>query len=137
MAVGQYNNWMPPNNNWPNGAWQWNAPYQQQPQINNNQEPINNILRVTGPESAKAYPLPRKSSVVLFDADNPIFYLKTTDDGGFPNPLRSFTFEEIKSIETPAVNEQIDTSNFATKDDLDILRKSVLEVKDMLEGLVS
>ena len=101
---------------------------QQQPQ-----KPENNIIRVTGPESAKAYPLGRDSAIVLFDAKNPIFYLKTTDDGGFPLPLRTFRFEEI--IEQPP--EPIDTSNFATKSDLEDLEKNISELKNLLEGLVN
>lgn len=136
MPAGQYNNWMP--NNWNN--WQWNQSYQQQPQLNNmnnTRNPINNILKVTGPESAKAYPLGRDSSVVLFDADNPVFYLKTTDDGGFPLPLRTFSFEEIKTPEVQPVVEQIDTSNFVTKNDLETLQNDISELKNMLEGLVS
>ena len=137
MPVGQYNGWMP-NNNWNNG-WQWNQqqPYQQQTNNINNRQPINNILRVTGPESAKAYSIPADSSVVLFDAENPVFYLKTTDDGGFPHPLRTFSFEEMKTPDTQQPTEQIDTSNFATKDDLEILQKNIHELKDLLEGLVN
>ncbi len=131
MPAGQYNGWMPNNNN-----WQWNQPYQQQQQLNNRNS-INNIFRVTGPESAKAYPLGRDSSVVLFDADNPVFYLKTTDDGGFPLPLRTFSFEEIKTPEVQPVVEQIDTSNFVTKDDLEGLQNNISELKNMLEGLVN
>ena len=100
------------------------------------QHPTNNIIRVTGPESAKAYPLGERSSVVLFDAENPIFYLKTTDDGGFPNPLRSFSFEEIIP-ETQPQSEQVDTSSFVTKNDLESLEQDISELKDMLEGLVS
>ena len=138
MPIGQYNNWMP--NNWSNG-WQWNQPQVNniQPQINNVQQPVNNILRVTGPESAKAYSIPAKSSVVLFDAENPIFYLKTTDDGGFPHPLRVFTFEELKTSETlqPVNQEQFDVSNFATKEDLAMLETNVNEIKEILEGLVN
>lgn len=109
-------------------------PYQSQQ--NNLQQSVNNILRVTGPESAKAYTLPANSSVILFDAENPIFYLKTTDDGGFPHALRTFTFEELKTEDQPVV-EPIDTSNFVTKEDLEILEKNITEVKDMLEGLVN
>lgn len=92
-----------------------------------------NIIRVTGPESAKAYGIGRDSVVVLFDANNPIFYIKSTDDGGFPLPLRTFKFEEI--IEQP--QEPIDTSNFATKNDLEDLEKNIAELKDLLEGLVN
>ena len=133
MSMGQYN-WIPPNNHWP-GTWQWNgnSPYQS-PQLNNNTniQPVNNLLRVTGPESAKAYSLPPNSDVVLFDSENPIFYWKSTDDSGFAT-LRTFIFEEQKAVEP----QQIDNSNFATKDDLDILKKNILDMKEILEGLVN
>jgi hypothetical protein len=115
-------------------------PYQQQSNSMNNiqQQPVNNLLRVTGPESAKAYSLPPNSNVVLFDADNPIFYLKSTDDSGFAN-LRTFTFEEQKPVEIQPqpITEQIDTSNFVTKDDLKALKNDFSELKEMLEGLVN
>lgn len=132
MPAGQYNNWMSPNM----GQWT-NLPYQQH-NINNIQQPINNLLRVTGPESAKAYPLPPNSDIVLFDANNPIFYWKSTDDSGFTT-LRTFTFEEQKVVEPQPQSavETIDTSNFATKDDLNILTNNVIEMKEILEGLVS
>ena len=89
-----------------------------------------------GPESAKTYPLPPKSDVVLFDADNPIFYWKSTDDSGFAT-LKTFKFEEQKPVETQPIVEQIDTSNFATKDDLETLKDNIAEMKELLEGLVS
>ena len=104
--------------------------------MNNTRNPINNILKVTGPESAKAYSLPPDSSVILFDAENPVFYLKATDDGGFPHPLRTFSFEEIKTPENQSI-EQIDTSNFVTKNDLETLQNDISELKNMLEGLVN
>lgn len=130
------NNWMPPGNNLYVG-WPYNQSISyQQPNINNNpqqQQPVNNLLRVTGPESAKAYSLPPNSNVVLFDADNPIFYLKTTDDSGFAN-LRVFTFEEQKQAEPQS---SPDISNFATKDDLETLKTNISELKEMLEGLVN
>ena len=136
MSIGQYNNnWTPPSG-W-SGAWQnnYNNPYQP-PQLNTiNQQPVNNLLRVTGPESAKAYSLPPNSNVVLFDAENPIFYWKSTDDSGFAT-LRTFIFEEQKIAE-PSTVEQMDTSNFATKDDLSILKDNILEMKELLEGLVN
>lgn len=135
MSIGQYNNtWMP--NYW-SGGWTWNMPYQQPNNQGNNiqqQQPINNLLRVTGPESAKAYSIPPNSNVVLFDADNPIFYLKSTDDSGFAN-LRTFKFEEQKVIEVQPQVEQ--NSNSVTKNDLEALEKDISELKEMLEGLVN
>lgn len=135
MSIGQYNNnWTPPSG-W-SGAWQNNYNPYQPPQLNTiNQQPVNNLLRVTGPESAKAYSLPPNSNVVLFDAENPIFYWKSTDDSGFAT-LRTFIFEEQKAVE-PSTVEQMDTSNFATKDDLSILKDNILEMKELLEGLVN
>ena len=135
MSIGQYNNnWTPPSG-W-SGAWQNNYNPYQPPQLNTiNQQPVNNLLRVTGPESAKAYSLPPNSNVVLFDAENPIFYWKSTDDSGFAT-LRTFIFEEQKTVE-PSTVEQMDTSNFATKDDLSILKDNILEMKELLEGLVN
>ena len=99
------------------------------------QQPVSNILRVTGPESAKAYPVSPNSDVILFDGENPVFYWKSTDDSGFAS-IRTFTFEEQKQEVQPII-EQIDTSNFVTKNDLEILEKDVSELKNMLEGLVS
>ena len=107
-----------------------NMQQQQQPQ-----QSTNNIIRVTGPESAKAYPVAPNSDVILFDGENPIFYWKSTDDSGFAR-IRMFKFEEQTEIQQPTT-EQIDTSNFVTKNDLEILEKNVSELKEMLEGLVN
>lgn len=80
--------------------------------------------------------MPKKSQIVLFDSDNPIFYVKTTDDGGFPNPLRSFMFEEITPNQT-ASEPQTEASDLVTKDDLKELENNLSELKAMLEGLVN
>ena len=100
---------------------------------NNIQQPVSNILRVTGPESAKAYPVSPNSNVILFDGEKPIFYWKSTDDSGFAS-IRTFTFEEQKQEEAQPIVEQIDTSNFITRDDLKALEKDVSELKEMLKG---
>ena len=126
MAIGQYNGWMP--NHWP-----YNMQYQQP---NNTIQPIDNIIRVMGPESAKAYILPANSKVILFDADNPIFYLKTTDDSGFATNPRAFKFEEIEMPDIQQLNSN-NTSDFITRDDLKNLETDISELKEMLEGLVN
>lgn len=53
------------------------------------------ITRVTGEEGAKAYQMAPNSSAALFDGNEDIFYLKTTDGAGFPT-IRKFKFEEIQ-----------------------------------------
>ena len=98
-------------------------PYQQSYSGTSYQKPNqSNLLKVTGPESAKAYPVGPNSTVALFDGDQAIFYLKTTDDAGFAT-LRTFKFEEVSP--EPA-QQQIEVTpvqaDYVTKDDLkDIL----------------
>lgn len=53
------------------------------------------LIRVTGMDGAKAYQMPPNSVVPLFDADNDIMYVKSTDGAGFPT-IRAFTFQPIE-----------------------------------------
>lgn len=54
------------------------------------------LIRVTGMDGAKAYQMPPNSVVPLFDADNDIMYVKSTDGAGFPT-IRTFTFQPVES----------------------------------------
>lgn len=125
----------------PQGAAPYYNPYQYPQQTSMpgylqqgaRQQPQNNLLRVTGPESAKAYSLPPNSSVVLFDADNPIFYLKSTDDSGFAT-LRTFEFAE-KAPEV--VDVQAMTATDDLRNEVDGMKTDISEIKKLLEGLVS
>lgn len=99
----------------------------------------NNLLKVTGPESAKAYPIPPNSEVALFDAENPVFYVKTTDASGYPT-LRTFKFEEVPpqviDVQPAAEATQPDLSEFASKKDLDGLQADISEIKKTLKELM-
>ena len=55
-----------------------------------------NLIRVNGIEGAKAYQMNANSIVSLFDANEDIMYIKSTDGAGFPS-IRSFRFEELKA----------------------------------------
>lgn len=92
----------------------------------------NNLLKVQGPESAKAYQLGPNSTVVLFDANDPIFYLKATDDGGFAT-LRTFEFSERppETIDVKPVE-----SGYAGKDELEEIKKQLSDISEALKGLV-
>jgi hypothetical protein len=76
-------------------------PYQNpiSPNTNNfiQQQPQNNLIRVTGIDGAKAYQMSPNSSVALFDSDSDIMYVKTTDGAGFPT-IRTFKFEAIENV---------------------------------------
>lgn len=76
-------------------------PYYNQPMNNQQffqQEPTQSLIRVNGIEGAKAYQMNANSTVALFDSNNDIMYVKTTDGAGFPS-IRTFNFVEIKQNE--------------------------------------
>lgn len=79
---GNYNPYMP-------------QPFTMDPQRNQMQ-----LIRVTGMEGAKAYQMPPNSVVPLFDADNDIMYVKSTDGAGFPT-IRTFAFQPIENKQEP------------------------------------
>lgn len=72
--------------------------------------PYNNgtIVRVNGIDGAKMYQMNPNSAVALFDGNEDIFYVKTTDGAGFPS-IRTFRFEEV--LPTPMSG----TSDYMTR----------------------
>lgn len=76
----------------------------------------NNLIRVTGIEGAKAYQMNPNSSVALFDNNNDIFYVKTTDGAGFPT-IRAFKFESIEN--------NTEKTEFITREEFENLKSEV------------
>lgn len=78
------------------------------PQMNNQQifpqEQTQNLIRVNGIEGAKTYQMTPNSTVALFDSNEDIMYIKTTDGAGFPS-IRTFNFVEITQSEKSSVNQ--------------------------------
>lgn len=66
-------------------------------------QPINGLVSVTGVEGAKAYQLPPNSSMPLFDKDDDIMYVKTTDAAGYPT-LKTFRFEPVDQPTAPSAD---------------------------------
>lgn len=75
------------------------------------QQPVDNLIRVTGIDGAKAYQLPANSTVALFDANNDIMYIKTTDGAGFPS-IRAFSFAPLESATTETPTEYVARAEF-------------------------
>jgi hypothetical protein len=59
------------------------------------QMPTQNLIRVNGIDGAKAYQMSANNTVALFDTNEDIMYVKSTDGAGFPS-IRTFSFTEIK-----------------------------------------
>lgn len=79
--------------------------------------PINGLTQVVGLEGAKEYKTPLNSTIPLFDSNDAVFYVKTTDAMGNSN-VRTFDFTEREEPEEP---------RYVTQDQFESLRNLILE----------
>lgn len=116
-----FNNFFPATYN-PMGGYQL-PQYQAQNQNNG-------IVWVQGEAGAKAHPVGAGQSALLMDSESNVFYIKSTDLAGMPQPLRIFDYTERKmnnSSKTAqnAPQATIDTSLFVTHEELE---KRIMEI---------
>ena len=94
------------------------------PQMNNQQFlpqiQTQNLIRVNGIEGAKAYQMSANSIVSLFDANEDIMYIKSTDGAGFPS-IRTFSFTEIKEENKPI--QQVD---YISREEFEEFKKELM-----------
>lgn len=94
------------------------------PQMNNQQFlpqiQTQNLIRVNGIEGAKAYQMSANSIVSLFDANEDIMYIKSTDGAGFPS-IRTFSFSEVKEENKPA--QQVD---YISREEFEEFKKELM-----------
>jgi hypothetical protein len=104
------------------------APQVQQPQQQNG----NGIIWVQGLEGAKSYLVAAGSSVLLMDSEESVFYIKSTDQSGMPQPLRIFDYTERTAQHSEA--------GITKKPDVDYVSRSEFEefredVKRSIKGI--
>lgn len=85
------------------------------------------LTRVTGIDGAKAYQMTPNSTVALFDSNEDIMYIKTTDGAGFPT-IRTFTFNEVVANNN-SVSENVD---YVTRDEFNKLKEELLNGKQSI-----
>ena len=90
---------------------------------------INNLIRVTGIDGAKAYQMPANSTVALFDNNEDLMYIKMTDGAGFPT-IRTFKFTEVVDSNLHT-NED---SNFVSQSEFETFKQ---EVKEYVQQFIS
>ena len=74
------------------------APYNYTPPPQNAPTGISaGIQWVQGESGAKSHPVAPNSTALLMDSEAQKFYIKTVDISGMPQPLRTFTYEEVKT----------------------------------------
>lgn len=123
----------------PDRLGQYRTPYQQQtqpaqmpmPTYSNMplNAPQNNPIWVQGEEGAKGYMVARNSSVVLWDSENPVIYLKSADENGVPS-MRIFDLKERMSFpkELPAGAPPVPNIEYITRGEFDALRDKLNEL---------
>ena len=73
-------------------------------------QPQESIIRVTGLEGAKAYPVAPNSRVALFDDGRDVFYIKAADAGGYPT-LAAYSFAPLQE-NAPASPDYVTRTEF-------------------------
>lgn len=68
----------------------------------------NTFIWVQGEEAAKAYPVAPNSSVILFDSENPVLYIKQADATGRPLPMQIYDMVERGSKQETATEGVVD-----------------------------
>ena len=91
------------------------------------QQQSSQIIWVSGEAGAKSYLVAPGNTVMLLDAENSVFYLKSADASGMPWPLRIFDYKERQNA---SVSEfKAPTSDFSGLDDKFVTRKEFDEWK--------
>ena len=97
-------------------------------------QPVNDsgILWVQGEAGANSWAVAPGKSVMLMDSESSTFYIKSSDNSGMPMPLRIFDYKERteQTAQSPAIQHQeIDTSKFVTRDELNKRLRELLKQK--------
>lgn len=94
------------------------------------QQQSNQIIWVSGEAGAKSYLVAPGNTVMLLDAENSVFYLKSADASGMPLPLRIFDYKERTTTAQQAfggvvTGEGVNLDNFVTRKEFDELKASI------------
>jgi len=92
----------------------------------------NGITWVLGEAAAKSFPVGAGQSVLLMDSEESVFYIKSTDQSGMPQPLRIFDYTERTAQHSEA--------GITKKPDVDYVSRSEFEefredVKRSIKGI--
>lgn len=91
-------------------------PYHQNSQMN--QQDLQ-LTQVNGLGGAQNYQVPPNSRVVLFDSNQDVFYIKSTDAGGYPT-INAYQF-------TPIQNQSGVANEYVTRNEFEELKRMVID----------
>lgn len=100
-------------------------------QGNSYQNGVGSPIWVQGEAAAKSYPIQAGSSVVLFDSEADVIYIKSADMAGMPN-MKVLDYKVRNAAQTEHRAPQTD---FATKDEVTHLQKEIEALRAKFEGM--
>ena len=111
-----------------------------QPQVNMQpqlQTQHNGITWVQGENSAKSYPVMAGQSMLLMDSEQPVMYIKSTDQSGVPMPLRIFDYTERVAeqsqppVDSPKSQPPVD---YISREEFDTFKEEIkAEIKQAIK----
>lgn len=119
----------------PDQLAQFRQPYQFQPmqQPHNVQPQIqpDPMIWVQGEAGAKAYMVAAGASVVLWDSEDPVIYIKSADQTGMPY-MR--TFEYVERNAAPRNVSPVNTNQFVTREEFNALAARINQMMPQTGG---
>lgn len=107
---------------------------QQQAQM---QQPASNgIIWVQGEAGAKSYMVAPNSTVVLWDSENPVIYLKSADQNGIPS-MRILDWVERKPMQTAPANAPADAAQYVPLQDFQKLAERFEELAAKVDTMTA
>ena len=133
---------------------QYKGQYQQMPMQQNipaqqmqmpipptSQKPSNELIWVQGLEGAKGFLVAPNNTVVLWDTENPVIYVKSADASGIPS-MRVLDFTE-RNADTSNSPKNATTTHkctcgdkFVTKEEFDALKGKFYDILAKYDGLL-
>ena len=103
---------------------QYNQQFQPMAQTTPAPQNNNGLIWVNGEVGAKSYLVAPGNTVMLMDAENSTFYLKSADASGMPMPLRIFDYKERtetapQAFIAPATAQNVNFDNFVTREEFE------------------
>ena len=98
------------------------------------QQQSSQIIWVSGEAGAKSYLVAPGNTVMLLDAENSVFYLKSADASGMPLPLRIFDYKERTTTAQQTFGgsvtaESVNLDNFVTREEFERRMASIAPQK--------
>lgn len=112
-----------------NGGFNMRTPGMQQNQQQNRS--AGGMNWVQGLSGAKAFYVPPGESRFLMDSENSVFYIKSADQSGMPQPLRMFDYTERNpdQISEPTQIPTMNPDNFVSREEWNALMQKLEKMR--------